>query len=583
MDHAETTRATPNSLFQILTNDEWEHLRGCMEPRSFKPGDVLVAQGTMEVPFQVIVEGITSVAATDSNGDRHEIGRLGPGECIGEMALLTGEPASADVVALTDVQSYCAPFARLATIGGLRSRLIEALSAILAGRLKHANERLLAVHAARNHVIRCEPEDIGALAQLPAAMTLTAGARVLVLIVGEALMDAATRAGLGGKNVAIRGVREDELVELPKLLHHAAHEFDEILTLGTSNYAGVEPASALWVVREESLQRFAVALPAERQLIVVGRERWTQPALRRLSARFGAEVRAVIPPVPVEGVPGTAVAKLARVLTGRLVGVALGAGAAKGLAHLGVLRALDELRVPIDVIAGCSIGSAIAAGAAAGMGVDELMEATDRVAAKAVRPTVPLHSFLSNAGIREGLRSISGERRFEDLELPLAVVATDLYRRTAVTFTTGLIWPKLLASMAIPGVYPPSPGLGSYLVDGGVLHPVPVRQCRELGAGLVIGVRLTGSRTSPRDSLDETPHRPLAIETIMRSLEIMVNRISEVSHENADVNIEVCVDGGGGVRDFKRSAEIASVGYRTVMDGAPEIALRLPYIYPEVA
>jgi CRP-like cAMP-binding protein len=114
--HSIETRVTPNSLFQILTNEEWGHLRNCMEPRTFKPGDVLVAQGTIDVPFQVIVEGLTSVAATDSNGDRHELGRLGPGECIGEMALLTGEPASADVVALTDVQSYCAAFARLVAL-----------------------------------------------------------------------------------------------------------------------------------------------------------------------------------------------------------------------------------------------------------------------------------------------------------------------------------------------------------------------------------------------------------------------------------------------------------------------------------
>jgi NTE family protein len=132
--------------------------------------------------------------------------------------------------------------------------------------------------------------------------------------------------------------------------------------------------------------------------------------------------------------------------------------------------------------------------------------------------------------------------------------------------------------MAIPGVYPPSAALGSYLVDGGVLHPVPVRQCRELGAGVLIGVRLTASRTSPRTSLDEKPQRPLAIETIMRSMEIMVNRLSEVSHENADVNIEVRIDGGGGVRDFKRGDEIAGVGYRTVMGAAPALAEAMPYI-----
>ena len=287
---------------------------------------------------------------------------------------------------------------------------------------------------------------------------------------------------------------------------------------------------------------------------------------------------AVLPPNAAISDAPAPVAKLARVLTHRQVGLALGAGAAKGLAHLGVLRALDELAVPIDVVAGCSIGSAVAAGIAAGMRADELMEATARVASRAVRPTLPLRSFLSNRGIKEELKRLSGDRRIEDLDLPLAVIATDLFRRTAVTFTSGPVWPRLLASMAIPGVYPPSAALGSFLVDGSVLHPVPVRQCRELGAGLVIGVRLTGSHTSPRDKLDEKPKRPLAIETIMRSLEIMVNHLSELSHENADVNIEVRIDGGGGVRDFKRGDEIADVGYQTVIAAAPALAEAMPYV-----
>jgi NTE family protein len=132
--------------------------------------------------------------------------------------------------------------------------------------------------------------------------------------------------------------------------------------------------------------------------------------------------------------------------------------------------------------------------------------------------------------------------------------------------------------MAIPGVYPPTPAHGSYLVDGGVLSPVPVRQCRDLGAGIVVGVRLTATRTSPRDSLDFVPPQPLAMETIMRTFEIMLNRISEVSHEHADVNIEICIEGTGGIRDFKRGSEIAAAGYEATRSAGADIRAAMPYV-----
>jgi NTE family protein len=234
--------------------------------------------------------------------------------------------------------------------------------------------------------------------------------------------------------------------------------------------------------------------------------------------------------------------------------------------------------VPIDAVSGASIGAAVAAGVAAGTPVDELEELVNRVAARVVRPTVPVHSLLSNAGIKEEIHRVAGETRIEDLDLPLAIVAVDIFRRSEVTFTSGLVWPRIVASTAIPGVYPASAALGSYLVDGGILTPVPARQCRELGADIVIGVRLTATRTSPRERLERQPGRPLAVEAMIRAFEIMQNRISEISHEPSDVTIEVCVEGTGGLRDFKRGPEIARVGYAATRDAGPALAEALPYV-----
>jgi NTE family protein len=276
--------------------------------------------------------------------------------------------------------------------------------------------------------------------------------------------------------------------------------------------------------------------------------------------------------------PRRPIDKLARVITERTVGVAFGAGAAKGLAHLGVLRAIDDLDMPVDMVSGCSIGSAVAACVATHMPVDEFRQIVTRVAKRAIRPTIPIHSFLSNAAIKDELKRVVGERLIEDLPDPLSIAAVDIYRRTLIAFTSGRLWPRIAASMAIPGVYPASAGLGSYLVDGGVLSPVPVRQCRELGAGIVIGIRLTATETLPREDLDFRPKRPYAVEAVIRSFDIMLNRISEMSRDPADVNVEVCVQGTGGIRDFERVDEISDQGYAATMTAVADLHARLPYL-----
>lgn len=543
-----------------------------MEVTELAVGEHLVEQGALSPSFYIVAEGVVSVIARGPNGDVRELGRIGAGECVGEMSLLTGDPASADVIALTPVRVMSATHAKLASLDGLRTRIVEALSAILAARLKHANERLLMLSSATTHVIVCHAAGIDALRTLPSAVADVVAGRVLVVLLGGH-----NTANLQqDERVSVRHVGAEDEADLTRLLHRAAHEYAEIIVFSDRvalPQLNVDPASILYVT---SASEVPADVPRTARVAMIAADGWTQPALRKRSDASGRQIVAVVPPGGSDD--GSSMAHFARLITGKQVGLALGAGAAKGLAHLGVLRALAGMRVPIDVVSGCSIGSAIAAGVASGMDLEELTELTSQAAGRAIRPTLPIRSFMSNAGVRDELKRLAEERRIEDLDLPLAVVATDIFRRAEVTFTTGLLWPRLLASMAIPGVYPPSAALGSYLVDGGVLNPVPVRQCRDLGAGVVIGVRLTATRTSPRERLDFKPSMPLAIETIMRTFEIMLNRISEVSHEHADVNIEVCVDGDGGVRDFKRTKEIGELGYRATIGAAASLQTAMPYV-----
>ena len=580
-----------STLFDLLPDDAWEALRRGMTERRYERGDLVVSQGTLNPDFHVLVEGTAAIVATSQRGERRELGRIGVGECAGEMSLLTGEPASADVVALGPLRAFTVTQSQLSTLGDVRGQLMEALSAILAGRLRAANERLLAVRPANAHLIVCGPDDLAALAGLPDAIARTTGRRAVAMMPAGTMIETASSVGFTADAKSVQTFDADSEAQLHTLLDRIGREFDDVLLFGTEHAFGAvtaEAASVLHVVRDGA--RYVPSNGASNGVstvrnIVIGNEPWTEPTMRRLAQELGRPAAGILPPSPRGDAsdPNGPTMRLARVITNRRVGLALGAGAAKGLAHIGVLRALREMRVPIDAVAGCSIGGAIAAGVAARTDLEELTDVVMRCAARAVRPTLPLHSFMSNAGIGDEIKKFAGERRIEDLDLPLALVATDLFRRSAVTMTSGRAWPRILASMAMPGIYPPSAANGSYLVDGGVLSPVPVQQCRDLGAGIVIGVRLTGAKTSPRADLDERPSKPLAIETIMRTFEIMLNRLSELSQESGDVNMEVRIEGTGGLRDFKRTDEIAGEGYRAALNASDAIAAVLPYVQAKAA
>lgn len=563
------------TLLDHLTEEEWAALQDSMEQRRYPSGESLIRQGTLEPDVHIIAEGLVSVSAVGRHGSRQEIGTLGARDIVGDMSLLSGEPASADVVALTDVVTYSASRAQLAALGPLRGRLIEAVASLLAARLRQANERMMARYTAKTHAIVCSPEQLPALSRLPREIVRAVDAPVLVMFAGDRY-DA--RHVPADDDVSCWSLSEQELSDIPRMLHQTAHDYDRIVVVGddaTLRSLSGEFTSMLTLVNEGS------ETPPEGDICVLSSRPWSRSVMHALSRSMGPRVVGVIPPAAAPPQRHDPIARLARVITARQVGVALGAGAAKGFAHIGVLKALEEAGITVDVISGCSIGAAIAAGYAAGYSVDELSEVAVRIASRAVRPALPLHSFLSSRGIRDELERVGRGRRFEDLEIPLAICATDIYRRCEVTFTSGLVWPRILASMSIPGIYPALKGPDSYLVDGAVLNPLPSRQCRDLGAGIVIAVRLTGATTSPREVLDVDPSRPYAPETIMRSMEIMHNRLSELSMNEADAVIEVCLERGG-LRDFSRSDEFVREGYGVARANLPSLNKVLPYVQEAV-
>ena len=176
------------------------------------------------------------------------------------------------------------------------------------------------------------------------------------------------------------------------------------------------------------------------------------------------------------------------------IGLALGSGAARGLAHIGVLKTLEKHRIPIDVIAGTSMGAFIGGAYASGIKVETMEEIAINVdwklTAKMFTPTISFSGFVEGKRINDFLRNIIGDRNIEDLDIRFACVATDILSGEEVMIEKGSLVEAIRASISIPVIFTPVSMEDRFFVDGGIVNPVPVDLARRIGADLVIAVNV---------------------------------------------------------------------------------------------
>ena len=183
------------------------------------------------------------------------------------------------------------------------------------------------------------------------------------------------------------------------------------------------------------------------------------------------------------------------------IGLALGGGFARGFAHLGVLQVLEQNQIPISHIAGTSVGSILGAAYASGAPLDRIIETCRTLRFRDIaRWRVSRLGLASNHRLASLIERVFESRDFEDLRIPLAVVATDLTSGEPVVFTQGNLVDAIRASCAFPGLFEPVEIGTRCLADGGLVAPVPTHAARELGAGIVVGVSVgmqDGHRGAP--------------------------------------------------------------------------------------
>jgi NTE family protein len=205
------------------------------------------------------------------------------------------------------------------------------------------------------------------------------------------------------------------------------------------------------------------------------------------------------------------------------IGLALGGGGARGLCHIAFLKALDEMELKPSVIAGTSIGAIVGAFYAAGVSAAEMEAVLREVRISDVNKMVDFSGSLTlkGKGLERFLYRLLPVRSFEELKIPLKVVATDFWRRREVIFESGEIIPAIRASMSIPGLLKPVKIGDTVLVDGGAVNPVPYDTIRR-ECDILIAINVSGSKTPLRED-----NMPSLMESIMSTFQIMQTCIVE--------------------------------------------------------
>lgn len=485
-------------LFEGLAEPVLEQIRDELELRLLRGGEALFRQGEASDALYVVITGRLRVVREGRDGAATTLQELRRGESVGEVGIITGEPRAATVVAVRDslvARLGRAGFDRLLAaepatmLRQFAAPVIRALGEQTSGAARPAGE---VATVAVVPIGRWAPP-AGFAEQLAAALA-TAGP---TLHLSSARLDALlarpgaaqTPADAPASFSLVRWLNEQEaghsyvVYEADPAASHwtrrCLRQADRILLVAE---AGDEPTPG---AVERTLLAPEANHAARRSLVLLHRPTTARPA----GTRAWLEPRQLGAHYHVRQGSAADMARLARMVTGRGVGVVLGGGGAPGFGHIGALRALREAGVPIDLIGGTSQGAVMACQHA--MGWDDATTMAKNRAAIRHRfdYTFPVTALMAGAEMSDAMREMFGETRLEDLWIPCFCVTANLSRAALAVQERGPIWKYARATTSLPAVLPPVVDGGELLVDGGLLNNLPTDVMRQRdGCGVVIAI-----------------------------------------------------------------------------------------------
>jgi NTE family protein len=479
-------------LFKGLDSDILTNIAREVEWMSLPGGATLFDAGEAPDAMYVVLSGCLGVYSTAPNDRRRFMSRIVAGDTAGEMGLISGRPRTGTVIALRDSE-----LARLS-------------------------------RDAFDRVFRQHPEAMLRIAQLTVNRLETSqartrgrpqGARTFTVLPQNFDVDAG---GFASELVkALSTVGRTELVWSVRGAMHTSHWFHRIESSNDFVVYVADPSAGAWsslcVRQADALMLLARAdsPPGPWAVLATAREEHTAPHRAELvlihenGISQGAAARwlATQPNVPHHHVTDPSdVMRIARLLTGHGIGLVLSGGGARGFAHIGIVKALRESGIPIDLVGGTSMGGILGGGVALCWSIDEMKERFRRsfVDVNPLRDyTFPVMSLVSGRRVSRLLHREFGDVTIEDLPLPFFCVSSNLTTGHSDVHKRGVLWRWLRASVAIPGVLPPVMHKGELLVDGGTMNNLPVDAMRELGRGPVIGCDVGADRAFAAEGDDD--------------------------------------------------------------------------------
>lgn len=245
------------------------------------------------------------------------------------------------------------------------------------------------------------------------------------------------------------------------------------------------------------------------------------------------------------------------------IGLALGSGAAKGFAHIGVLKALEESNIEVDVIAGCSAGALIGGLYCSGLTPLELEKIAIGVETKDwVDLTIPKQGVIKGKKIEKMIKKFTDNKNIEELDKEFIAVATNLKKSDRYIFDSGPLNEAIRASISIPGIFEPVRYDGMLLVDGGVLDRLPISILKDVDLDFIIGVNLGFT------DLDQ--EKANIFDIIIQSVELLTEQAMKEKKLDAEVIIEPDLRSIGPTR-FDLARESIAIGYNSTMEKIEDI------------
>jgi len=577
--------------------DTYSDIESELEWIDLAKGDFLFRQGDVGDSLYLLMHGRLRVLL-EQNGAFEQISEIGPGEIFGEMALITGDKRSATLIAIRDTSLFKLEKSGFERLIEQRPQVMMQIARIQAQRVRRLSNR------------RPPPTTLVTLAVIPISkeVPLTQFCQRLVTAlstygqtlhlnrqrVDDELEKGAAQselhdpensrvvAWLSEQEIRYRFVIYESDAELSATAwaKRCVRQADQILFVGWAN-SNPELSELEWLMKREMQEQTTASA---RQSLVLLHPDDTQPVgtskwLNRRQVQRHHHLRWKHKP------DLTDFKRLARLYTGRAVGLVLGSGGARGMAHIGVLRAIEELGLEIDLVGGTSFGGLIAALYAIGLDYEGMCN----VAKEIINPkemfdyTLPMTSFFGGKPFTNIMMTLFADRQIEDTWREFFCISSNLTRATEMLHQRGPLWKYVRATCSLPIFFPPVVDNGDLLIDGGLVNFLPLDVMSRLCAGgPVIGIdvgleadltadyqfgpslsgwRVLWSRINPFQSKINVPN---PFNVLMRLIEFNCTRRNAMERNYADLYLRPPIEQFETL-DFAAYEAMIEVGYQSAL------------------